>query len=428
MGALDNLFQCSLGGSSFQLENYSYQETPIIVTNVGRTGSTISIKGTGWLQDADVATFSSDLIALPTGFRASGLAFNIYGIGGVLECQVTPQMCVEGGPHFALTVENQSEALIKPISFEVTAKTFATFSSITQTGYQESVTTKPDGNRVVQRDGVIVGGNITVAEALAAFQQIYPPANWVISYKSSANNLGQNVSYSFTAVELDQTYPLIGGGGGEGGTAIVDGECNSRTDRDEQYRVATVYDYDLLVVGDYTAVVTAIRADAVASEKTANLGEDETDSGEEAVVVRESVSVTTYKETRIKASFEFIRGGDGNQLLNWTQTIDLVDDDDAYTLQQYNGADAVLIKQSNTLPRVVQQGTATGLGVFPEAPDPIIEDAYLERPRITLVAVNQIECQTNWNYVLAATDDFDLNDYTGNLVRPSKPTFYDSGT
>jgi hypothetical protein len=414
MGAFDNLLQCTVGGTSFQLDNYSLTIAPIVVANIGRTGSQISVKGKGWIEAASADELASTTTTQADTFQISGAAFSVSGVGGATEYSLSPAQCLDGGPHFTLTIEEQTEALIKRINFEVSARTV-----LPTTGYTLNVTTRPDGLMSVQQDGQISGDGSTVAAALSAFKAVYPPANWIISYKTTTDSLGLHINYSFTAVQLLVPYPSI-----DQSNAIVDGEAQVRRDRDEQYRISTTYDYDLLITGDYLQVVDDLRSLAMQDEENYSSSDDGADDSQEAVVLKESVSVTIYKEARVRATFNFLRGGDGNKLLNWTQTIDFVDDQDIYQIQQYNGADAVLIQQPSTMQRILQSGQATGLGAFPMAPDPIIEDAYIEEPRITLVAVNSIECQTSWNFLMASDDDFDLSDYTDQLVRPSDPSFY----
>lgn len=178
--------------------------------------------------------------------------------------------------------------------------------------------------------------------------------------------------------------------------------------------VAT-YDFDLtLAGGDPQAVAARLR------------------SSLDGKVTRESVAYSSVRHRRLRCSFQTLRAADDGDLLNFQQSLAITSADDAYQEYAYPGADPVVVALPKVHARVVQSGTAVGLGRFPKPPDPVLDYHEQQRPSVRYTHVSQYEAATEWNYqMIDVDDDAGTNPDPAGLLsrigRSSVPGFYDEG-
>jgi hypothetical protein len=393
-----------------QVDACSLQQSPMVRDQLGRVGTTLRCRGEGFLSTTDQPSMAAAIAALASATSYSGIPFILNGLGGGQLYSIYPAACLEGGPHigFELLDDDKSNATYQRVRFTVEAKTpaganYNSFLLRTHTG--------PDGLQRVSQTGVLVGSNVQATftgVVLPAWRQSYPAASWVTDYEveypyggnAIATQLTSN--YSLTAQQLAGELP--------GGATVVEGEMTTRIERDEQQRLTSVYDYDLLLSGgDYSAIVTSLRPDP---------GQNQ--------IIRESSSFSSVKQLRLRCSFSVLASADqGSSLLDWTQTLSVTQDDDSYEIVSYPGAAPIVVQRPQTLPRVSQTGSATGLGVFIREPDAVLDD-YEHPPQLGYVDVSNYEKKTTWNYQMVQTDgtDLDIGSLLGQIARPMDPDTY----
>ena len=191
------------------------------------------------------------------------------------------------------------------------------------------------------------------------------------------------------------------------GATGVDGEATIRVDRDEQFRKVTTTSFDLLLTGDAMAMVTFLRPQPP------------------VIVLKETIDTTTFKENRLRYSYTVLAGADGNDLLDWAQTIESQTDENPLAIEEYPGA---LMADFYIKPRsghvYTQSGRAVGVGNYVSPPDPMIVGAYLEKPQLTYRRINQTEFETTWHYVMVSPTLIEVhNSILTPFERPPKPQF-----
>ena len=388
-----------------QLSSYSYAETPIVEEGLGRTGTAIKADGLGFIDTADETALAAAVAALSTVTTVSGTPLSITTLG-VVQHQVLPPACVEGGPHVGFEVlEENSSIHHREIKFSLNAKTIGTG---TLNVYKLRIVTLPDGRERAVQTGSLSGPNVQsifVRLVLAAFYRLYPPGLFVttsdVEYPAGGNGVSSGVQcrYTLTAVELASQLPA--GGVGEG---IVDGTARVRAERDEQQRLITSYDYDLaLSTANWSQIYTQLRPTA----------------SNNAQIVRESSSFTSVRELRLQASFQVLSSAENSGLLNYRRSVTLTQGD-TYEEIAYAGIKPIAIQKPTTFPRVRDEGSATGIGAFPQAPDALLD--VDEQPQsVTLTDVSEAEKQTTWNYQQMVTDGStpSIGSYAGQIGRDS---------
>lgn len=405
MTEFPDLHACTLGSTSFQLQDFKLREDPIVVGSV-RVGSKIAIDGVGYMQADTPGGFATALAQTFASFRVSGQDFEIFGVGGVSLIKLTNATCRRGGPYvsFDMLEGVQTPALQRAFRFRVLADTILLPDATDDgTSATRSVDTRPDGLRVITWAGELTGDNVAdrFAAVVGDFRDTYAWPRWVTSHRFDLNATGDVGGFQITGKELRGDLPV----GPIGEAVAIDGDAVMRRGRDEQMRLTRVWDYDLLITGiDYQQVVDRLRANVQAIV------------GETTPILRESVQVTLISELRLRASFETLAGGDGNPLLNWTQSIRVVRPADVYSEVRYAGADPLLVREPAPVARLVQSGSAIGAGVWIMEPPPL-GDAYLAEPDVSYSLINGVERQTSWSYVRA----YDTAVPLAGMTRPATP-------
>lgn len=395
MGEFDAILKCTYGGITvpMQLEDWSYDSK---VIDDGRS-RTLSISGRGWIEAATWADLATAAEAVAAEMELSGRDFKVWE-GNVIARQILAAWCVDNGPHvdFQFEVGMTGPAGVKFFTFTVTGKA----QGDEDEQFRERITYRPDGLRTITRIGYVSGTAVATFDALqvAPFMAAYPTTNWVHSREVERNFAGDRLDYTLSAVELRTPLP--------GEPITVEGTGRITTDRSEQMRLTKTWEFDLLVNGDYVAVLDLIRAEVAA--------------GGTVVILRESVAVTRFSETRINASFVTLAGGNGNRLMDWSQRFRIVrGDEPVWGEHRYPGPDPVLVLEPKGVRRLVQTGSAVGAGGYPVPPDALFPGALLAAPEIEHAFLNEIERQTSWTYVMAIDADPDV----ALLNRPATPTF-----
>lgn len=407
MAEFANILACNLGGAAAQLTDYTYQTAPIVKEDKGRTGTTVTLSGTGYVN-ADAGAFGAAVRATVDQFSLSGADVIVSEFSGALLAELLAARCLNGGPHVGVKLLGNLDgtALVKKFEFAATGEqNLGGDDSPPTNSYTLKTTTGPDGMRQVSIDGEIAGKGAMAyysATVLPAFNAAYPTAKWVPTNSAGINQAGDKASYSIGYVEITAALPAAGG------TVVVDGEATTRLERDEQQRLLAHYTYDMLCVGDPQKILDALRP--LVRPGIAN-------------IIRESSEVTTYKGRRLRAEFIVLTSGSGNDLLDWSQGFGRSKAFPTVTEATYPGIDPFLIRNPKNAARFTQRGRAVGLFKFPKEPEPIFP--YLVAlPVIVRTHISEWEKETTWEYQFASTDpamtDYDLT----KLRRPDQIGFY----
>lgn len=394
--------------SPFQVDKCGYSAEPIMQQDFGRIGTMVKIEGEGFFSCADQPSLKSAIDAITNAGQINGVDFNVMGPSGAIEFKLAAASCIEGGPNIGFKVLGEgSGPYYRRLSFTVTGRTAST---VLLNSFKLEIATGADGLERVTQTGIIVGvatDSYFQQIILPPFKSNYPASNWVVSYKVEYPSGGTlswsnlQTRYSLSAVGMATPLPVVNG------ATIVEGEVTSRQDRDDQQRIVVVTQYDLILSsGDYSAIVTALRPDP---------GDNQ--------IIHESANYISVRQRRLNLSFSCLSSASNDNLLNYSRTAAITTSDDAYTEFTYPGADPIAVKKPAALARVSDSGSMTGLGMFLQAPDPLLED-YEERPQLRLVAVNDYEMQTNWSRSMIQTDgtDIDVVSIVQQMGRPMNPS------
>ncbi|HEV8607521.1 MAG TPA: hypothetical protein VGQ99_19455, partial [Tepidisphaeraceae bacterium] len=358
----------------------------------------------GYIEGTDANDYNTKLLAVKDALARSVVDVKVIGLSDKTEVSILAARCYEG-PDITYNLVEMADRggnYRRGIDFTVTAEVMRRVGHTVNPDddedageldqladpsletFSEKVSTRPDQLRTVTRTGDVRGPNTVnrfLTGVLTGFTNIYAPRNWIVTHEYELNLTGLVLNYTMTAIELLNQLP---GGNAE---FAVEGEHQQHTERDEQMRYVTTHEWDLLCSGGgYAQVLALIRP-------TPGPGE---------ALVRESITVTLLREIRLRASFQLIRGADGNQLMNWTETLRITRPDDVWEEKRYPGIDPIFVKQPKGVTRITQSGSAIGAGVWIKAPDPIFGNFLLEPPEVSYAVLNQAELQTNWNYVMGA--------------------------
>ncbi len=415
--AFATLHACSVGGEAFQLDDFGYRQEPII-----RYGATIGAKltgqGEGWVEAADAGSLAAALSIAAASFQVAGVDFSVYGLGGQELLTISAAECILGGPHisFELMPAATEPALIRRFRFTVSADT-ASADGIPRL----ATDTTSDNLRVITWSGELFGGaagDRPVGEQYQAlvntFAGQYPFPYWVHTQRLEVAATQDQATFNLQATQL--AAPLPGGGSG---ATVVDGEGQENTiNRDEQMRLTRIFSFDLIVVGDPQQVINSLRSLVQAQISSPTVQVSGTSAG---VILREQTSVSLNRHVHVKATFESLEGGNGNALMNWSQTFRRTDKQDVWDMKTYPGILPTLVKVPHVFRKLYQSGSATGAGQYPRPPAPLYPNQLADQPDINYQSINGVECQTGWSYAMWMDDETKL-DIT-QLMRPKKPQF-----
>jgi hypothetical protein len=409
MATFDSILKCSIGGTSFQLLDYSVKEEAQTKEGTGRTGTKVTIQGRGEIEASTTSAFGTAIGSTLAAMRPDGQDVIITGLDNVVEYALLAAQCLDGGPFVSVEIGEQMKegaALVKPVKFTVNGSNVSGSGGGTPTKdkYTVETITQPDGLRGITYNGEIHGDggenyfrNTTLVRLLAQ----YPAGRWVFSYKFDKNDTDNSVSWSVRFIELVNPLPTSQFGWS------VDGEVATRRDRDEQMRFVEETNIDLLVVGDPIALLAFIRRSIA------------------GVILKENFETTKHKEQRLRGSFTTLRGANGNDLLNWEQTLETDKEDVPLKTIEYEIMPPVFV-QIEKVSRHVQRGSAIGAGRYPKEPDLIYDAKYLEgKRRVTFAPLNAVEKKREWSYTFVFRSPPALTpDLMAKLDRPAQPLFY----
>jgi hypothetical protein len=419
-GDFSQLMSCSVGGADLQLLKYGLKEDPIVSQTAGRTGTKIAIQADGEILGTDAADFNAKLSAVIDSLGSSGQTITITGLTGATEVSLPYGDCLNGGPHIAWEfLPDQDTAFHKRIRFTASAE--VGYGPDPKGGsptdhYSETVETRPDGLRKVTRDGELTApagfaaGALSYFDntALPAFRSLYKLPDWIVSHtrQVSDNITSTKVSYKLEAVELYDALPA-----GQGVTS-VSGNATTLVERDEQMRKLTTKEYDLVVDGDPIQLMTFLRQ--MLQGKT---------------VLSESYDTEDIAENRVRCRYKILEGGNGNDLLNWKQELDVTPEGTPHQSFEYPlGKPAIVLAPAPTY-RVTQRGSAIGAGRYPRPPEKMYDgsgDGVIgEMGSENYTPLNEVEKQTTWSYTFIFASHPTLDgSILARLERPDDPHFF----
>lgn len=383
MGAFDSLMSCSIGPASFQLDRYNVRVEPVTEEGRGRVGRRVRVEGEGYISAATPAAFTAALSAVRTAFDGSGQTLRITGIGGEVEYELTSGASLDGGPHYGYSIDaapTGGAALHRRVRFTVEADTAPADTGGGGGGepqYEVSIETRPDGLQRITRRGTLTGPTALAqfSALLASARSTFAPNTHVISHKYETNLQQTRVQFEITIEQIVGDLPI------GSSAAAVDGTLTISTSIDAQKRVTETHSWDLLVVGD----VLSLRGEL-------------TPVGDGLVILSERFEVTTLREHRLRAEWVILRG-DGTDLLDWEQSIEVQEDGDRRAAADYPGASPLFYVAARMPATASQRGRAVGLKRFPNVPPPLWGTAALESPgRVTRKRISENECETTWEY------------------------------
>lgn len=403
MAAFDSILKASIGSTSFQLMDYSVRETAVTKEGLGRLGTKVVVQGDGWIEAADAAALTAAIAATLGSFRVDGQNVTITGLAGGLEYQLLAAQCVDGGPFVDIEIglqQQRGEALVKPVKFTANGSTAPGSGQQITDQWKVETTTRPDGLRGITYSGETRGAGavgLYVNGVLPDLLAQYPADQWIHQQKYSTNVKQDLVDWQVTFTELVEPLPSTAD------VTVADGEFTERIDRDEQMRMVRERTYDLLIEGDASSLLTTLRPT-------------------DGTILKESSEVTHYREQRLRAAFTQLMGGDGNDLLNWEQTLEAESETTPLRVVLYPNATPVFILEVQPS-YMVQRGRAIGAGSYPAPPDPFWPDQLVERPKITTTPLNAVEMQVEWHYRFVFRSPPTTASFVARLARPSQPTF-----
>ncbi len=409
---LSALMSCTL---PLQVDGIQWSEDAQVVQDVGRTATTIKAEGHGFIASTSAAALAADIATLESTSRVSGQDFNLVGTGGTTLHSVLATDCYEGGPHISFTVLDGDGGFYRQVKFTVTAKCH--YAQMLH-NWRLRIATGLDGLVVVSQQGSLqpaASSTLFATTVLPAFKAAYPPDQYLITYEVDYAN-GHQISEAGAETDIsDETtryrisgVQLAGSLPAGGNVVVVDGEVTRRLETDEQQRQTIVTDYEVQLqpnTGDYMTLVAAMRP------AQGGLGETQ--------LISESVSFSRVKAWRLKASFTQLGSADNNGLLNYTQTIDYVPNEQSYETYTYPGIQPIAVARPTTFTRVSQSGSLTALGEFLPAPSPVLE-TYENPPHYRYTDISKTEKRTDWEYQLLDVTNFaDIQSFLSLIRRPS---------
>lgn len=406
MADFDAILRCSVASTALQLLDYSVSDR---LRSGGGREITISLTGEVVTDDADTAA-AAQAEVLAAIKSASGQDFTVYGPGDVVICRLTRSQCRDGGPHVSVELKEMAAAglMHRAVSFTVsTDRSGATGGGSSGGGVSTTlrVTKSADGRGTIAQSGSISGSGLSDAAIESAvfgpFTAAYARPNFVIVAREyELNEDGSEATYQIQAQYLASPLP---------GTAeVVDGEASRSVERDDRRLKTTRYDFDLLLSGgDPQPVLDAIRP--------------------AGIIQAESYTISLHRESRLRATFTVIEGGDGTPVTEWRQQARMLGGAGTVEERRYAGLQPLLIAAPAGTPTVSQTGKAVAVGRAVQPPEPILADRLAAAPEVTVEEQGIGIFVTSWSYLMFA-ESYQLGQATGLLAslarRPSSFTYF----
>lgn len=416
MGAYDTILACSVGGAGLQATGYNYVVKPELRDNeVASLDVTLDVEG--YIEGSTPSDLAAKVEAFVGAARAGGVNVTLTGVGGVAEQSIVAARCLDGGPAIEVKVGEGISPLQRRVSLKATAKEGAgdevTIAEQTWHAFESrkvATETRPDGLRRVTISGELKGPNVEAVYAQAVLprdQSAFPWPSWVLSSRRrEVNTAGDRMTYSLSADEMSDADRLREAAGGV--ARMEDVSQGERRDRDERGRLVTTYAWDALVTGDPRALEPVIRP-AVGA------------------ILRESFEVGRGRERRIRASYTVLTSAAGNDLVEWEQTVEWMQETAAARPVTYDGIGVKLIYVEAQYYTLRVSGRAVGLGRFPIEPAPPRVGAYVltAPPVVRHRKINDYEYETTWASEQVGVSGFSVgNGFIPLTGRPGEPRFY----
>lgn len=420
MSTFSSIYQCSLGGTNFQLTLFNEHNATILEEGLQK-GRSISIDGEGYVEGSSGADLETKIAAVRAAFLVRGQDFKVTGLGGGKYCELLAATCLNGGPHVDFESVESDQPLVRKFKFSLVAEQQATSGGVPEPfpvkedTRKLTIETTPDLLQTLTFEGTISGPGATaffLDHVLQPLSEIYPEqpqagqVGWVISHKYDVNITDDKLNYSVRIKELATPFgvPL-------GAATIVDGELTSERDRDGD-RLLVTTSCDFLVLGDMDEVVKLIRP-----------------AGVGVSLIRESVEKTAHQERRLRARFTVLQSADQNGLLEWESSVELQHEDPVVRAVPYDGVRLELVYDLAAARRLNVSGRAVGIGRYVKEPSvPLIKGYQMaDAPTVRLSQRNRYEFETSWTYSMVGAAGLGNNEarlLTDAMSRPSKPEFY----
>lgn len=382
-----NLLSCNYGTSAMELAGYRVNQDAQTREQFGRLQTRVRVEADAVIY----ASSTSDLATKVAAMQASlidGQDFIVTGAGAT-EFTLPAAQCQWGGPNISVGFEDGDTPFSKKIKLRLDAWLILNGGKPLDS-FVVAYAQRPDGLLTVTRSGQINGANIQtyfVGNVITAFKGQYGPPSWIVSaeYEASQDAASSRVNYKLTATQLASPLPAA-----PDGTIAVSGSQTTDTERDEQLRLVTNVRYDLVIAagGDAIALLTLIRPQG-------------------RVILRERSSIEGIAELRLTADFTILETADPDSkaLVNFQQRLEYQPASQVWEERTYIGADPIVVRRGDVLPRLTQSGEATALGMFFEAPEQFLGGVMIDAPQITFDDSNIVEKVTRWNYSYFGLDE-----------------------
>jgi len=386
---LSTLLSCSYGTSAFQVENVSVDSVPVVKANEGRTGTKITVQIDGYISADDPADLTTALTAAYANLGIDGQDCVVSGINGNPLLALYAAQCADGGPH----IEWNCKPGGTPIRMDFRLKVHGEIRGIGNPPsavdtWKLSTHVRVDDLKEIVRTGEVSGVSAPsyfLSVVLPQFEQAFPDPNWVTEYVYESSGDANKTKASYRTSARQTATPLPNSGLAE----AVDGDSSTRIERDEQQRLVTTYDYDLVIVGSPTDMLTWLRNSVMQQATAAN-----------QIIWKESSSTTYIRERRLRASFVTLQAGGGNPLMNFSQSLEINTFSDTYEVKTYAGADPIVVQRPSTVETLTQSGSATCQGAYLKAPTALYL-TYLEPPDVRYEDLGDgVQYRTSWKYVV----------------------------
>jgi hypothetical protein len=382
---LSTLLRCSYGGSNFQVETMSVDSTPVVKEGMGRTGTKIKMTVDGYVSGGSAADLSAALTAVYADLAVDGRDFLVYGIGGNPIAVLYAAQCADGGPHIEWHSEPDTTPISQAFKLTVTAE-IRGIGNPPKPAEIWKLTTRirPDTLQEITRTGEVSGPDAPgyfVNIVLPAFEAAFNNPNWVteFEYDSSGDANRTKAGYKCSARQTATALPIAGL------AEAVDGDSSVRIDRDEQQRLVTTYDYDLVIFGSPSAMLTFLRGAVLQQAKGVGIW-------------KEASNTTFIRERRLRASFVTLQAAGATPLMNFEQSLEIQRADATYDVKMYAGADPVVVQRPKTVERLIQTGSATCAKAYLQAPTAKFL-TYLEPPETRYEDLGDgVQHRTTWKY------------------------------
>lgn len=401
MGSLDAFLDCSIGGTGFQLVDYSVRSDPVIEEGIGRVGTRVQIEGEGYIESVSQAAHSAAIAAAIAGLDVAGQDIIVKGFGGVVELQLLAAWCKDGGPHvsFQMLPQKDLSPLRRAFRFTATGERSWTAGEDPddpgESAYREVIATEEGGMRTATITGQVRG-----PDALQRFSDIwlpfwfisYPQAQWTSKWQTDANWADDELKYTITFSELGEPLPEL-----PDGPWIGEVQLQKGADFDERGLVTRTWAWEVVYGGDSSQIWSALRRKC------------------EGIIIRQTASEQVYHQRRLSVTFTTLSGPDANipDLLEWEHSVEIpTEGSGRLEATEYPGAGRALLAYTPAPAyAATQSGRATGLGRFPNAPGPLWPANLAEVPVISRRWVNEYVAETSWRYAFLADSNtpFEMN-------------------